>query len=59
MSDVRVRDPKGLVHLHRIGAKNYYVCRISVPVPPGGYRGLLRTQRPLTCLWCIAGKRFV
>lgn len=58
ISDVPVMDCKGLVHLHVIGATNNFKCRMSVPPPPGGFRGVIRTTRLVTCFWCIAGRRF-
>jgi hypothetical protein len=57
MSDVKVVDARGVVHLHRIGSSNNNKCRMSVYVP-GSHRGPIRTARPVMCLWCVAGKRF-
>lgn len=55
--EVRVVDMRGLVHLHVVGATNTFKCRLSVYVP-GMHRGPVRTQRPLSCFWCIAGRRY-
>lgn len=56
--EVHAIDRNGLVHLHVAGASNNFKCRMSVPPPRGGFRGVLRTKRPLSCFWCIGGRRF-
>jgi hypothetical protein len=57
MSEVNVVDVRGVVHLHHIYSDNKFKCRMSIYIP-GMHKGVVRTRRPLTCLWCIAGKRF-
>lgn len=57
MTDVRVHDARGVVHLHNIHSTNKFKCRMSIYIP-GMHKGVVRTTRPLTCFWCIVGKRF-
>lgn len=57
MSDVNVIDYFGVVHLHNIHSSNKFKCRSSFYIQ-GATKGPIRTKRPLTCLWCVAGRRF-
>jgi hypothetical protein len=55
--EVHVVDVRGIVHLHTVASSNKFKCRMSIYIP-GMQNGVVRTPRPLTCFWCIAGRRF-
>lgn len=57
VNNINVVDIRGVVHLHRLNSSNKFKCRMSLYIP-GMHEDVVRTPRPVTCLWCVAGRRF-